>query len=115
AGFTGVGRRFETRGEAAGVQVVDDYGHHPTEIEATLAAARGLGGRVLVLFQPHRFTRTAALAEEFAGAFREAGRVWALDVYAAGEAPIEGATARALVERAHARGQRQWEYAPDPR
>jgi UDP-N-acetylmuramate--alanine ligase len=115
AGFSGVGRRFETRGEAAGVRVVDDYGHHPTEVLATLAAARGMGGRVLVLFQPHRYTRTAALAPEFASAFRDADRVWMLDIYAAGEAPIEGVTALGLVECAHAAGQRQLEYAADPR
>ena len=112
AGFAGVGRRFETRGEASGVSVVDDYGHHPTEVLATLAAARGRGGRVLVLFQPHRYSRTAALAPEFAGAFRDADHVWILDIYAAGEAPIEGVTARTLVEGAHALGQRHVEYAP---
>ena len=111
--FSGVGRRFETRGEEGGVRVVDDYGHHPTEIRATLAAARGLGGRVLVLFQPHRYSRTAALREEFATCFAEADRVWLLDVYAAGEAPIEGASAEALVSAAHARGQAQVRYAPD--
>jgi UDP-N-acetylmuramate--alanine ligase len=114
AGFRGVGRRFETRGEAAGVRVVDDYGHHPTEIRATLAAARGLGGRVLVLFQPHRYTRTAALAEEFGAAFGDADRVWVTDVYAAGEAPIAGVSGRTLVERAHARGAAHVEHAPDP-
>src|SRR5204863_3323876 len=114
-GFAGVGRRFEVRGEANGVRVVDDYGHHPTEVLATLAAARGMGGRVLVLFQPHRYTRTAALAEEFGGSFRDADRVWVLDIYSAGEAPIEGVTARRLVESAHAQGQRQVQYAPDAR
>ena len=112
-GFAGVGRRFETRGEANGVRVVDDYGHHPTEVLATLAAARGMGGRVLVLFQPHRYTRTAALAEEFGGSFRDADRVWVLDIYPAGEAPIEGVTARRLVDCAHAQSQRQVQYAPD--
>ncbi len=111
-GFTGVGRRFEMRGEASGVHVVDDYGHHPTEVLATLAAARGRGGRVLVLFQPHRYSRTAALAPEFALAFRDADHVWVLDIYPSGEAPIEGVSARVLVERAHAAGQRQVEYAP---
>ena len=113
AGFTGVSRRFEIRGDVSGVTVVDDYGHHPTEILATLAAARGMGGRVLVLFQPHRFTRTLALAEEFGGAFRDADRVWVLDVYPAGEAPIAGVSGRTIQERAHAQGQRQVEHAPD--
>ncbi len=115
AEFSGVGRRFEIRGEASGVRVVDDYGHHPTEVKATLAAARGLGGRVLVLFQPHRYTRTAALVQEFAAAFEDADQVQVLDIYPAGEAPIEGVTSRMLVERAHAAGQRQLCYAADGR
>jgi UDP-N-acetylmuramate--alanine ligase len=104
AGFRGVGRRFETRGEAGGVRVVDDYGHHPTEIEATLEAARTLGGRVLVVFQPHRYTRTALLQEEFGRCFRDADRVWVLDVYAAGEPPIAGIGAATIVARAHEAG-----------
>jgi UDP-N-acetylmuramate--alanine ligase len=113
AQFHGVGRRFETRGEAAGVRVVDDYGHHHTEIRATLAAARTLGGRVLVLFQPHRFSRTSLLREEFGTAFAEAERVWVLDVYAAGEAPIAGVTGRTIVESAAQRGASHLVYAPD--
>jgi UDP-N-acetylmuramate--alanine ligase len=114
AGFRGVSRRFETRGTAGGVRVIDDYGHHPTEIAATLAAARGLGGRTLVLFQPHRYTRTATLREEFGACFGEADHVWVLDVYAAGETPITGVTGRTVVESAEARGARHVEYAPDP-
>jgi UDP-N-acetylmuramate--alanine ligase len=114
AGFRGVSRRFETRGEAAGVRVVDDYGHHPTEIAATLAAARGLGGRVLVIFQPHRFTRTQALREEFAHCFGDATRVWMLDIYAAGETPIPGVTASSLVDAAHAACANQVVWAEDP-
>jgi UDP-N-acetylmuramate--alanine ligase len=114
ATFHGVARRFETRGEQSGVRVVDDYAHHPTEILATLAAARGLGGRVLVLFQPHRYTRTAALAEEFGEAFGDADRVWITDIYAAGEAPIPGIGGQTLVERARARGASHVEHAPDP-
>jgi UDP-N-acetylmuramate--alanine ligase len=102
--FRGVGRRFESRGEVGGVRVIDDYGHHPTEIAATLAAARQSGGRVLVVFQPHRYSRTAALQEEFGRCFGDADRVWVLDVYAAGEAPIEGASGRSLVEAAQAAG-----------
>ena len=104
ATFPGVSRRFETRGEAAGVRVVDDYGHHPTEVAATLAAARGLGGRVLVLFQPHRYSRTQALRREFGGCFAEADRVWVLDIYAAGEAPIRGVSSKTVVESAREQG-----------
>jgi len=82
------------------VTVVDDYGHHPTEIKATLQAARECGyGRVLVLFQPHRFTRTRDLMEEFAGAFGDADSVQVLDIYAASEKPIEGVTGEALAAR----------------
>jgi UDP-N-acetylmuramate--alanine ligase len=103
--FHGVGRRFETRGEARGVRWVDDYGHHPTEIEATLAAARGAApGRVLVIFQPHRFTRTAALAREFGAAFHDADRVWVLDIYAAGETAIPGVTGATIAEAAREQG-----------
>ena len=102
--FGGVGRRFETRGEAARVRVVDDYGHHPTEVAATLAAARSLGGRVLVLFQPHRYSRTIALLDEFGTCFSDADRAWVLEVYAAGESPIAGADAAAIVASAHRQG-----------
>jgi len=112
AEFRGVGRRFETRGEVGGVRVVDDYGHHPTEVAATLAAARTQGGRVLVLFQPHRYSRTAALLQEFGGCFGDAGRAWVLDVYAAGESPIAGADAAAIVAAAQAHGARHVEHAP---
>jgi len=104
AGFHGVSRRFELKGEAGGVRVFDDYGHHPTEIAATLAAAKGLGGRVLVVFQPHRFTRTEALREEFGGCFVDADRVWVMDVYAAGEPPIAGVSGRTVVDSARAKG-----------
>ena len=98
--FRGVDRRFQVKGVERGVTVVDDYGHHPTEIKATLQAARECGyGRVLVLFQPHRFTRTRDLMEEFAGAFGDADSVQVLDIYAASEKPIEGVTGEALVAR----------------
>jgi UDP-N-acetylmuramate--alanine ligase len=97
ASFRGVDRRFQVRGVAAGVTVVDDYGHHPTEISATLQAAKECGcGRVLVLFQPHRFTRTRDLMEEFAGAFALADVVEVLDIYAASEEPIAGVTGERL-------------------
>jgi UDP-N-acetylmuramate--alanine ligase len=99
-GFRGVDRRFQIKGKARGVTVVDDYGHHPTEIRATLQAARECGyGRVLVLFQPHRYTRTRDLMEEFAGAFGDADAIEVLDIYAASEEPIAGVTAEALAGR----------------
>ncbi len=86
-------RRFQLRGKAAGVSVIDDYGHHPTEIRATLAAARQCGFRKIhVIFQPHRYTRTRDLMDEFATAFEDADSLVVLDIYAASEAPIEGIT-----------------------
>jgi UDP-N-acetylmuramate--alanine ligase len=95
--FRGVDRRFQLRGVARGVTVVDDYGHHPTEIRATLAAARECGHRKIhVVFQPHRYTRTRDLMEDFAGAFADADAVQVLDIYAASEAPIAGVTGEAL-------------------
>jgi len=100
AEFRGVERRFQRKGEVRGVTVVDDYGHHPTEIRATLEAARQCGyARVLVLFQPHRYTRTRDLMEEFRHCFDDADAVWVLDIYAASEAPIDGVDALALVKR----------------
>ncbi len=113
AKFTGVGRRFEIKGELNGIRVVDDYGHHPTEILATLAAARSCtgSGRVRVLFQPHRYTRTMHLMDEFARAFHSADRVVVLDIYAASEQPIEGITAQALAARMREFGHRDVEYA----
>jgi UDP-N-acetylmuramate--alanine ligase len=97
--FRGVDRRFQVKGTIRGVTVVDDYGHHPTEIVATLKAARECGyGRVLVLFQPHRYTRTRDLMPEFVAAFGDADRVEVLDIYAASEEPIAGVTAEALVK-----------------
>jgi UDP-N-acetylmuramate--alanine ligase len=97
--FRGVDRRFQIKGVARGVTVVDDYGHHPTEILATLRAARECGyKRVHVLFQPHRYTRTRDLMTEFAGAFKDADTVEVLDIYAASEEPIEGVNAQALVK-----------------
>jgi UDP-N-acetylmuramate--alanine ligase len=112
--FTGVGRRFEIRGEVKGVTVVDDYGHHPTEVQATLAAARSVcRKRVHVLFQPHRYTRTLHLMDDFARAFHSADRVVLLDIYAASEKPIEGVTSEALGERMRQFGHRGAEYAGD--
>ena len=98
--FRGVDRRFQLRGTAAGISVIDDYGHHPTEIKATLAAARQCGFRKIhVIFQPHRYTRTRDLMEEFTTAFADADSLFLLDIYAASEKPIEGITAEALVQR----------------
>ena len=98
-GFSGVRRRFDRIGEAGGVAVIDDYGHHPTEIAATLKAASELGWRRLhVLFQPHRYTRTQALLPQFATAFEHADSISFMDIYSAGEAPIPGVNSEALVE-----------------
>jgi UDP-N-acetylmuramate--alanine ligase len=98
--FRGVDRRFQQRGSAHGVTVVDDYGHHPTEIRATLAAARECGHRrIHVVFQPHRFTRTLDLMDQFSGAFQDADTLLVLPIYAASEEPIPGVTAERLAER----------------
>jgi UDP-N-acetylmuramate--alanine ligase len=98
--FRGVDRRFQQRGQARGVTVVDDYGHHPTEIRATLAAARECGHRrIHVVFQPHRFTRTLDLMDQFSSAFQDADTLLVLPIYAASEEPIPGVTAERLVER----------------
>jgi UDP-N-acetylmuramate--alanine ligase len=109
--FTGVDRRFQIRGEERGVTVVDDYGHHPTEVRATLEGARMCGfRRIHVLFQPHRYTRTAHLMDEFARAFNQADSLFVMDIYAASEKPIEGVTAEALVDRIRQFGHRGVEY-----
>src|SRR6185437_5971009 len=98
--FRGVDRRFQQMGQARGVRVVDDYGHHPTEIHATLAAAREFcKGRIHVVFQPHRFSRTRDLLAEFGGAFVDADTVIVLPIYAASERPIAGVTAELLAGR----------------
>jgi UDP-N-acetylmuramate--alanine ligase len=94
--FHGVERRFEVRGEPNGVLIVDDYGHHPTEIAATLEAARALGRRLIVAFQPHRYTRTAALMEAFGPALAAADHIVLTDIYPAGEDPIPGVTVETL-------------------
>ncbi|MCX6637793.1 MAG: Mur ligase family protein, partial [Acidobacteria bacterium] len=111
AAYAGVDRRFQVRGVARGVTVVDDYGHHPTEIRATLAAARDCRfRRIHVLFQPHRYTRTQALMDDFAQAFHQADSVLVLDIYAASEPPIEGVTGAALTERIRSFGHRSVEF-----
>jgi UDP-N-acetylmuramate--alanine ligase len=116
AAFTGVQRRFQVRGHAGGVTVVDDYGHHPAEIRATLAAARAaFGGRVIVIFQPHRYTRAQALFQEFLAAFDQADTVIVMDVYAAGEAPLPGVSAAALADGIRAHGPRDVSYLGNDR
>jgi UDP-N-acetylmuramate--alanine ligase len=103
--FRGVDRRFQIKGVERGVTVVDDYAHHPTEVRATLQAARECGyRRVHVLFQPHRYTRTRDLMAEFAGAFTDADTVEVLDIYAASEQPLAGVDAAALVRAVAAAG-----------
>jgi UDP-N-acetylmuramate--alanine ligase len=110
--FQGVDRRFQLRGTVAGVSVIDDYGHHPTEVRATLAAARQCGFRKIhVLFQPHRYTRTQLLMDEFAHAFHDADTLFILDIYAANESPIEGITAEALAGRIQDEGEQEARYA----
>ncbi len=114
AGFTGVQRRFQVKGEAGGVLVVDDYGHHPAEIRATLAAARrGFGRRLVVAFQPHRYTRTFHLHDEFLGAFQDADVLVITDIYPAGEPPIPGVHAQPLAEGIAARTTREVRYVGD--
>ncbi len=110
-GFRGVDRRFQFKGTAGGVSVIDDYGHHPTEIRATLAAARQCGFRqVHVIFQPHRFTRTRDLMDEFTTAFADADTLSLLDIYPASEKPIKGVTAEALANRIAEAGKRGVSY-----
>jgi UDP-N-acetylmuramate--alanine ligase len=109
--FRGVDRRFQLRGRVGGVSVIDDYGHHPTEIRATLAAARQCGFRKIhVIFQPHRFTRTRDLMEEFTTAFGDADSLFVLDIYAASEKPIEGVTGEALARAIRENGGKDAEY-----
>ena len=111
AAYTGVDRRFQVRGKERGVTVIDDYGHHPTEIRATLAAARQCQyARVHVVFQPHRYTRTFHLMDEFARCFYQADTVMTLDIYAASEKPIEGVSGQALAARIRDFGHHAVEY-----
>jgi UDP-N-acetylmuramate--alanine ligase len=113
ATFEGVQRRFTVRGETAGVTVVDDYGHHPAEVRATLLGAReAFRRRVVCLFQPHRYTRTRDLLAEFATAFDDADVLLLTDVYAAGEEPIAGADAAALADAIRACGHRDVTLVP---
>jgi UDP-N-acetylmuramate--alanine ligase len=113
--FAGVDRRFQVRGEAGGVLVIDDYGHHPTEIKVTLEALRTRAGsrRTVVLFQPHRYSRTQALWDDFTKAFHQADVLLLTDVYAAGESKVEGATAEALARAIAERGHKKVTHAGD--
>jgi len=107
AGFKGVKRRFTKTGEWNGVVVIDDYGHHPVEIAAVLRAARSAtAGSVIAVVQPHRFSRVKLLFEEFCTCFNDADSVLVVDIYPAGEAPIEGIDRDALVAGLQARGHR---------
>jgi UDP-N-acetylmuramate--alanine ligase len=112
ATFTNADRRFQFKGEVKGITVVDDYGHHPTEIRATLAAARNSADnkRIVVLFQPHRYTRTKDLMDEFAVSFNNADLLFMSDIYAASEDPIEGITSEALTEKIKQYGHKNAHY-----
>jgi UDP-N-acetylmuramate--alanine ligase len=115
ASFGGVGRRFQLKGEVNGIMVIDDYGHHPTEVRATLGGAKAGWGdrRLVVVFQPHRFSRTKELFEEFVQAFHDADVLILTDIYPAGEAPIEGVTAESLATRIRRHGQRDVTWISD--
>ncbi len=111
--FRGADRRFQIKAEMDGITIVDDYGHHPTEIRATLDAARLRGAkRVIAIFQPHRYTRTKFLLDEFAGCFEGCDRVYVLDIYAASEPPLPGVSSGLLVGRMHELGLNNARYAP---
>jgi len=113
--FKNANRRFQFKGEVNGISVVDDYGQHPTEIVATLSAARNSSGgrRTVVVFQPHRYTRTQELMDEFALAFNNADVLYVLDIYAASEQPIEGITAEILTENIRRYGHKNANYIGD--
>ncbi len=114
AEFPGIERRFEQLGEAAGVRIIDDYGHHPAEIRATLEAARARHhGRLVAVFQPHRYTRTRDLADEFAGAFDLADWILVTEIYAAGEEKLPGVEGAALAKAIEARGHRNVSFVAD--
>jgi len=113
--FSGIQRRFEHKGECRGIKIFDDYGHHPTEIMATLKAARGCfeKNRLIVVFQPHRYTRTRDLIDEFAACFDEADSLYLMDIYSAGEKPIEGIHSKVLMEGFRRYGKRDLNYISD--
>ena len=112
--FSGVDRRFQVKADAGGILVVDDYGHHPTEIRATLATAKeAFGRRTVVVFQPHRYSRVAALFDDFCRAFHQADVVLVTDIYPAGEEPLAGVSAERLVSGIEGRGHRGVRYVAD--
>jgi UDP-N-acetylmuramate--alanine ligase len=112
--FTGIHRRFEIKGEPQGITIIDDYGHHPAEIQATLEAIRDSWKRpLIVIFQPHRFSRTRDLFDDFLTAFEGADRLVLTEVYAAGENPIEGMTSEALYQGIKRKGHMEVEFIPD--
>jgi UDP-N-acetylmuramate--alanine ligase len=114
AGFVGIERRFELKGEAGGVRVVDDYAHHPAELVATLASARGMhAGRIVAAFQPHRYTRTRDVWDEFIPAFNDADVLFLTEVYAAGEEKIVGVEAAPLADAIRAHGHRDARFVAD--
>ena len=111
--FTGVDRRFQVRGEAGGVLVVDDYAHHPVEIQATLNAAKaGFNRNLIAVFQPHRYTRTQALLQEFFTAFYQADRLFVTEIYPAGKSPMPGVSGRQIAEGVAGHGHRNVTYLP---
>ena len=113
ASFRGTNRRFQYVGEKAGVRVFDDYAHHPTEIKATLAAAKQIhSGRLIGLFQPHRYSRTKLLANEFGNSFQDADLVILTDIYSAGEPPEEGVSGELIYQKVKQAGSKV-EYFPD--
>jgi UDP-N-acetylmuramate--alanine ligase len=113
ARFAGVHRRLETKGTVNGISVIDDYGHHPTEIRVTLAAVRQMWkDRIIVVFQPHRYSRTKALFHEFVSAFQDADTLLLMDIYPAGEEPIEGVDSFRLCEEIKKRGHQDVSYLP---
>jgi UDP-N-acetylmuramate--alanine ligase len=112
--FLGIERRFQHKGEVAGITVIDDYGHHPSEVRATLEAARALHrGRVVVAFQPHRYSRTRDLWDDFVTAFNDADLVLITEVYAAGEQKILGVESTPLVEAITAHGHRNAHFVSE--
>jgi UDP-N-acetylmuramate--alanine ligase len=115
AGYAGTGRRFELKGEPRGIMVVEDYGHHPTEIKATLdGAKRGWERRLVAVFQPHRYTRTLHLLDDFARAFNQADVLMLTEIYPAGETPIPGVTGKGLYEEIVRFGHKDVHFEPDP-
>ena len=113
-GFTGIHRRFEIKGEPRGIMIIDDYGHHPVEIQATIEAIRDSWKRpLIVIFQPHRFSRTRDLFDDFLAAFEGADRLVLTEIYAAGEEPIEGVTSEALYQAIKRKGHMEVEFVPD--